>query len=247
MRKGIVVATHPEDVSVDMVMVDDGSRLSGVQLLSKSASTRSGSIDLPAVPAKQNKWDITQLTGQDILAVIDMVGRTPMVVGFQYPQINQMLFADPLLKFERHQSDVISYTDGDGNFGIIHPSGAFVQVGENTTAPQFAGKNVDGTLLVDRNTDKAVSVTISLGGQAVVVHLNPNGTGDVTLTNALAITAPDINFKATNQMTFDTPKAHFTGEIDSDGDQVAEGISQVNHGHTKVKEGDDISGPPAAA
>jgi len=223
MRKGIVVATHPEDVSVDMVMVDDGSRLSGVQLLSKSASTRSGSIDLPAVPAKQNKWDITQLTGQDILAVIDMVGRTPMVVGFQYPQINQMLFADPLLKFERHQSDVISYTDGDGNFGIIHPSGAFVQVGENTTAPQFAGKNVDGTLLVDRNT------------------------GDVTLTNALAITAPDINFKATNQMTFDTPKAHFTGEIDSDGDQVAEGISQVNHGHTKVKEGDDISGPPAAA
>ena len=154
-RKGIVVATHPEDPSVDLVMVNDGSRLTGVQLMAPmGASARTGSIDLPEVPEKKDKWDITKETGQDMIAIVDYVGRTPVVTGFMYPQISQMTFKDPKMRFNRHQSDVMSYIDGDGNMGIIHPGGAFIQIGEKPEKPDLADKNADASLKADRNTGK---------------------------------------------------------------------------------------------
>lgn len=45
LRLGRVVAIHPEDNSVDIVMTDDGARLVGVQALSHAAGTRSGLVD----------------------------------------------------------------------------------------------------------------------------------------------------------------------------------------------------------
>ena len=74
-RKGIVVDTHPEDHSVDLVMTDDGSRLIGVKVLSQNGSSRSGSVDMPEVSGRKNKWDISQKTGQEVLAAVAFMGR----------------------------------------------------------------------------------------------------------------------------------------------------------------------------
>lgn len=243
-RKGIVVATHPEDHSVDLVMVDNGERLIGVQLQTPSGSTRTGSVDLPAVPEKKDKWDITKDTGQDMHAIVDYVGRTPIVTGFLYPQINQMLFKDPKMRFNRHQSDVMSYTDGDGNFGIMHPSGAFIQVGEKPEKPELESKNADQSLKPDRNTGKKVYLRVALAGNVAELTMTPDGTCTLKLQQNLEIECDKASVKAPGGMTFDTPKAHFTGEVTSDGDMTAGDISLQKHKTSGVKSGSDTSDKP---
>ena len=54
-----------------------------------------------------------------------------------------------------------------------------------------------------------------------------------------------LNVKASESVNFDTPLMTATGRIESLGDQVAAGVSQLEHVHLKVKTGDDESGPPA--
>jgi len=55
-----------------------------------------------------------------------------------------------------------------------------------------------------------------------------------------------LNIKATNSVNFDTPTITQTGMIVSQGDQVASGVSQINHLHGDVQTGGGQSGPPVA-
>lgn len=55
-----------------------------------------------------------------------------------------------------------------------------------------------------------------------------------------------LNIKASVSVNFDTPTITQTGQIISDGDQVAGGISQINHVHTSTQPGSGQSGVPAA-
>lgn len=179
-------------------MVDDGSRLTGVQLMAPmGASARTGSIDLPEVPEKKDKWDITKETGQDMIAIVDYVGRTPVVTGFMFPQISQMTFKDPKMRFNRHQSDVMSYIDGDGNMGIMHPGGAFIQIGEKPEKPELASKNADASLNPDRNTGKKVFLRVALAGNVAELTMTPDGTCTLKLEKDFEVEAKgDISLKA---------------------------------------------------
>ncbi|WP_448144616.1 phage baseplate assembly protein V [Pseudomonas silesiensis] len=53
-----------------------------------------------------------------------------------------------------------------------------------------------------------------------------------------------LNIKATDSVNFDTPLITSTGRIETAGDQVAGGVSQINHPHEGVKQGIEQSGPP---
>lgn len=202
LRTGIVVATHPEDHSYDLVMSDDGSRLVGVQLLSMDGSARTGSVDMPAVPEKGDKWDITQTNGQDQKAVVGFVGSNPVILGFLYPQINQMLSDDPKLRLYRHQSDVYDMTDGDGNSQWAHPSGAYVRIAEDPDFVDMAGKNIDKSMSVDRNTGKSVHFRLSLADQSVVVTMTPGGTTTITMKEDFILVAEgDVSVTAHKSAT----------------------------------------------
>ena len=89
LNKGIVAAVHPEDHAVDVVLAD-GRRLTGVQVSTPNGSTRTGTFDMPAVPDKGDKWDITKITGQDQIALIGWAEGIPIVVGYLYPQISRV-------------------------------------------------------------------------------------------------------------------------------------------------------------
>ncbi len=225
MRKGIVVSTHPEDYSVDLLMVDNGERLVGVQVLTSNGSARSGTVDLPAVPEQENKWDISRENGQDMHAIVAYVGRTPIVTGFLYPQISQMTLNDPKAKLSRHQSDVMTYTDGDGNTCWMHPGGAFIQVGESPERPELGGKNADGSLEPDRNTGRKVYLRVSLAGNVARLTMTPDGSCELLLEKDFDlvakghanITCNDATVKADESVTIDTPEAHFTGNLTVDG------------------------------
>lgn len=206
-RVAYIVAVHPEDHSVDVVMADNGDRVTGVQVMAYGASERTGHIDLPSVPNKKSKWDITEKTGQDMKAVIDYVGRTPIVTGFLFPQINQMLQSDGKMKYSRHQSDVQQYIDGDGNFQYSHPSGTFIRVAEDTDFNDMAGKNVDKNAAVDRNTDKPVNIHIELAGQKVVLTLGKDGNCSLSMQGRLDIQAEDVvSIKSSKEIKLNAPK-----------------------------------------
>ncbi|MGI3746222.1 MAG: phage baseplate assembly protein V [Janthinobacterium lividum] len=53
-----------------------------------------------------------------------------------------------------------------------------------------------------------------------------------------------LNITATDSVNFDTPKITQTGQIISQGDQLAGGVSQINHPHSGVQAGNGQSGPP---
>ena len=53
-----------------------------------------------------------------------------------------------------------------------------------------------------------------------------------------------LNIKATTGVNFDTPEITQTGRIVSQGDQVAGGVSQINHPHGDVQFGNGQGGPP---
>lgn len=52
-----------------------------------------------------------------------------------------------------------------------------------------------------------------------------------------------LNIKAGSSVNFDTPLITQTGRIVSEGDQVADGVSQINHPHSGVMPGNGQSGP----
>lgn len=53
-----------------------------------------------------------------------------------------------------------------------------------------------------------------------------------------------LNVKASGSVNFDTPVITSTGRIESAGDQLAGGVSQMKHLHDGVERGDKQSGPP---
>lgn len=248
LRQGIVVAVHPEDHAVDLLMVDNGERLVGVQVQSANGSSRSGSIDLPEAPKRQKKWDITEATDMETIAFVDYVsGRNnPVVTGFRIPQVNSMLSKDPAVTLSRSKSDVMRYDDGKGNFGILHPSGAFIAVGATPDVYDFPSM-ADGALTLDRNTEQKTYMRVALGGQAVDIVMSPDGDLKISLKKDFTLECQSGTVKATEGLTFDTPKAHFTGEVTSEKDMIAGTVSLQKHLNTGVVKGGDKSGPPATS
>ena len=205
LRKGIVVEVHPEDHSVDIVMADDGSRLVGVQVMTPNGSTRTGTVDLPAIPKRKNKWDVSKPTGQDLHAIVGFVGRNPVVNGFIFPQVNQMLSADPTLRIQRHQSDVVETLDGKGNYQWIHPSGTYLRFGE--TPDLEAPANADGGAKADRNTDRKPFVRLGLAGGAMELTISPDGSIKVT-------TMKGVDIEAAEQSTIKAPKLILDADVE---------------------------------
>lgn len=60
----------------------------------------------------------------------------------------------------------------------------------------------------------------------------------------LEVDTVTLKVKAQVAVEFDTPLIRTTGRIESDGDQVAGGVSQINHPHEGVMPGPGQSGKP---
>lgn len=241
-----VVATHPEDNSVDLVMINTGGRLAGVQLMSGDGSTRSGTVDLPEVAEPPDgKWGM-QATEDDLIAVVDYIDGQPVVAGFLLPQVNQMTFKDKRLKVQRHQSDFYHSVDGNGNAQWVHPSGTYIRIGEAAGLDDLKGKDADGKFDASRNSGKKVSVRIGMGGGTAEFTISPDGAVRLVTKSTVDVEADgQVTVKAAH-VEVDTPDAHFTGTIHADGDIVAGTVSLQKHVNTGVRSGSDSSGPPEA-
>lgn len=206
LRFGRVVTIHPEDNAVDLVMVDDGSHVPGVQVLGGLASTSTGLTDL-AEPAPQagDKWALTNTGGREMLAAcLPAAGGRLWVIGFRFPQIGQMTFKAHGRMVYRHQSDVYVTVDDAGNLEVSHPSGTFLRIGETSGHEDLTGQDVDGKWKIARNTARAPHVSLQVvngGVQKASVHIDPSGnlsisnagTTDINTTGAMTISAASLS------------------------------------------------------
>jgi hypothetical protein len=231
LRYGVVVATHPEDHSVDLVMTDDYSRIAGVQVLTSNGNGVYGSNDLycPDEKSGADKWDITKAGPTNPVAAVDFSGVMPVVVGFRYPQVNQMTFKEPNLRVDRHASDVYSTLNAAGDFEKVWPNGTFVRVGATPDHVDLTGQGADSKWKVEKNTGAALHLRFVLGAAKVDLHMDPSG--NITLTHEGNLTVhtkgqatvnvdgtADVtvggNTKLTTpKLTVEAPESTFTGHV----------------------------------
>lgn len=256
LRIGYVVETHPEDHSVDLVMADDGSRVVGAQVVAPDASVRSGTAGLPKVtPKGKGKWDISQAPDDAMKAMVGFVhGRQPVVVGFLFPQINQMLpKKGSTAKRYRHPSDLETLIDDDGNLQITHPSGTYIRIGEST---DHAPAAVADQTKTDRNTSRRVNIHIGLADGALELTLSPTGGVSLRCNQRVSIDAgQEVRVKAPS-VRLETPSVLATQDVTIQGDLEVQGSTSVQaiasrskdisstHRHRDTMSGPGTSGIP---
>lgn len=208
LRLAKVVRFIPEAHAANLLFLDDGSRVPMVQVLSGSASTNTGVVDMaqPDAGPSGDEWDPLDSGTRDVIAVVGFVRRVPVVLGFLYPQVTQMLFTDRNRKVERHASDVYTTIDDDGNVEVFHPSGTYFRIGTSPAHEDLTGKDFDGKWKIERNTDKAVHVHLSVknaGTEVASLDLDPDG-------NLAGEVANDVDLTAGNQIRAQVPNTSLT-------------------------------------
>lgn len=256
LRVGYVVETHPEDHSVDLVMADDGARVIGAQVVAPDASARSGTAGMPKVtPKSKDKWDITQAPDDAMKAMVGFVhGRQPVVVGFLFPQINQMLpKKGSTARRYRHPSDLETLIDDGGNLQVTHPSGTYIRIGETIdhAAPEVADKTA-----TDRNTARKVNIHIGMADGALELTLSPTGAVSLRCNQGVTVDAGQkVHVKAPS-VTLETPIVTATQNVTIQGNLTVQGSTAVEaiasrghdisstHVHRDTMSGPGTSGVP---
>ena len=160
---GRVYGIHPESQSID-VRLDNGRILTGVPLISLSASKNSGCIDLPDISADNTA-----------LAIIDFVSHErPICLGFLHPKGNNHGFYDNR-SFHLHNSGVYHTITPDGEATLKHPSGAFAIMGELTSPDALENTDYQEKFAATKNTGKAPVFTFGFDGSPVRIKFTPTG------------------------------------------------------------------------
>lgn len=241
-----VVNVHPESHAVDLVIMEDGRRISGVQVISQSAGTDFGSSDL-ALPDATG-YDAKNTKTRDIYAVVSWVRDIPVVLGFLFPQVAQCLFADKERMVYRHPSDVYLTIDGKGNTELYHPSGAYLRLGESGAHEDLTGKDYDKVWKIKRNTSRKVNIHLEQAGGTATVNITPEGAIKVTSQSTVTFESDGETTVKAPHVTVDTPEAKFTGNIVAagtitdlaeSGGRSMDGMRQVfnDHDHTDPQGG----------
>ena len=209
LRFAKIIKTHAPSHSVDVVYADDGTRACGVQVMTSRASTNSGVVDLPEPSTPDDdEWSPkpTNPYGdndkRDMLAVVAMVGVTPVVIGYVFPQVNHLAMPEGThLTIDRHGSDLTVVTEDNANHTIMHPGGSYIHIG-NGTKPNLEGQDYDEVFKIYRNKTSAnialhtnrASIVIEAGGDIAIyaerdIAINAGNNISITAGNIISANA----------------------------------------------------------
>jgi len=237
---GRVIKVHQHDNSLDVQLVYDGSRLTGVPLLSPSMTTSSGLVDMHH--PEGNGYDAAGSKTKDIYVVLARTDSGFLAMGFISPQVNQMNFDRVNFKIDRHASDVYSTIDNDGNLEVAHPSGTFLRMATSPAHEDLTGQDFDKLWAVTRNTDKNVWLSVQVanaGGVKASITIDP--TGNVSLTHAgnLTVTTSGAASLTAASLAITAPTT-ITGALTVTGASLTHNGVNVGATHTH---GGIVAGP----
>lgn len=186
IRIGKITAVHPQANAIDVMFVDDGSRMVGVQVLRPRAGTRSGvmGLDKPAEPS-DDPWDAVLTGDQDVLAIVALTSAMPVCLGFLPPQVGQMTFEEEGLYLDRYPSDAYTLTDKDGGYEINHPSGAHIVINEPGEPRDIDRRDFDERWRIEKNADKKPHIMLKTNNSFIRIswddNSNPYNDGAITI------------------------------------------------------------------
>lgn len=272
LRLAKVTRAHPEDHSVDLLMLDTADRVPGVQVLGDFAGTDFGESGLvePDQVNPDDPWSPRDTKTRDLLAVVGQIRQSFVVIGFLFPQVAQALFARKNFRVKRYPSDVYTTVDDAGNVEVAHPSGTFIRIGESLAHEDLTGQDFDRIWQVTKNTGRSVGVRVEVGGggggarrstwtMAADGTVTLDATAPVTVVApSLLVDAPQSTFTGTvtvaGLFTFQasmvgTGTAAISGAVTAGGAVSAPavsagGISLGSHRHSGVQGGSGTSGGP---
>lgn len=237
---GVVVATYPAGQSVDVLLTDDGSRLSNVQVLVPTGSSDTGEVDLPDIglPADDTRWDIKLAAERYVRAVVGFIRGAPVVIGFLLPQITQLTFDQKNRRIMRHASGAYSTIDGQGNTEFYHPSGAYVRIAASGAHEDLSGKDVDGKWKAGGGSPAHIHIEQAAGTAAV--DIAPDGSITVNTNSTVTATAAGAVYVKAPSVTLDTPNTTCTGNLTVDGGlsvMGTGGAASAMHGNLAIDGG----------
>lgn len=235
MNLARVTAYHPETHKADLLFIKDGRLVPGVRVMCADASTDSGTIGL-AVPDAQAKADpyAPPAAGERVLiACVGYYDGMPVVQGFLFPEVSEMLFPDPGRIMVRTPSDFYHTVDGKANAEWFHPSGAYVRIATTPAHEDLVGKDRHGKFNPRRNSGEKVHIHIEQAGGMASVDIDPDGkitimsesdlvaefqgAATVHTVGKTTITAESGATVKAPEVLVDSPKSRFTGEVEVDG------------------------------
>jgi len=203
MRLAKVIKVHPQNFAVDLVFLDSGWFMPGVQVLMTTISTCSGMVDLPSpVVDEADPRDTTLLGDTDILAATLDLGGRPVVVGFLPPQVTQMAVEKENYRLFRHISDVTTSIDQGANVIFRHPSGTTIHIGQSVASGEQpeeedrGGSGYHGIWTEKKNKSKGGFV-LAVNGGDVVVKCDDGGNIKIKAITRIALEAPLITLDGT--------------------------------------------------
>lgn len=236
LRSAKVVGVANQGRAVSLIYMDDGSQVPNVQVMSGAASSKAGRSLLHKPTPPKTPGDPTKTNDQDVYALVGtLMGGIPIVLGFYFPQVSQMMFDRDNFLIDRHPSDVYHTIDDDGNVTVRHPSGTSIVISTDPEAEDLTGQDFDKKFAIARNADKAVHVRVKVmnaGVQKADLHLDPDGNlildlaGDATVTVAgdlHATVAGDAEVAVTGDLTSSADSWTHTGDVTVDGEFHATG------------------------
>jgi hypothetical protein len=244
LRPALVLRTHPEHQTADIMFLEDGWRVPGVPVMSPSLSSQSGWHDLPAetVEIDEKRGDIPD--GLYLYCVVGLMRGAPVILGFLPPSRNETCFKNRFM--HRLASDVYLTVDGDGNLELFHPSGSYFRLAETPGHEDLAGQDEQGRWEIRNNTQRAPHIMLQVahgGSTRFTFHITPAGELSVS-------TEEPISIHAGGGALLDTPLLYCTGDVQVDGDVQANGdvragsVSLRKHVHNGVKRGGSYTSRP---
>lgn len=176
MKLAKVVAVRPGN-KVDLVFLDNGQRVPGVPVMADLASSSSGQLGLvtPDAQGEADPYDAPSRSGRDLIACVGFYGPAPVVQGFLFPEVSEMIFEDKDRYLLRTASDFVHTVDGNGNAEWWHPGGAYIRMGESAAHDDLTGRDLNGKFRPSRNAERQVHIHIAQAGGTATVDISPNG------------------------------------------------------------------------
>lgn len=243
---GRVVKVHQHDNSLDIQLSYDGSKITGVPLISPTMSSSSGRVDIHH--PELSDWDTTGSSTRDVHVIVALFNGQYLAIGFLAQQVSQMMFDRQNFRIDRHASDVYSTIDKKGNIELAHPSGTFIRIATDPGHEDLTGKDFDNLWDVSRNKTEAVwlAVTVAKNGKPTTnLQIDPDGNvtlvnnGDLTINSkgGASINAKSVTVNANTKIN---------GSLSINGSAVDHNGTNIGkkHAHKGVKSGPSVSSKP---
>jgi hypothetical protein len=199
IRIARVTAVHPEAQKMEVIFLDTGDYGRDVQLMTPYGGTDFGLTTGIPEPEQEGHdfnmepWDPDK---RHINAVVATCGSIHICLGYLYPQVTHMAFTkdrDKNRLIERHTSDFVRTIADDGDMDMVHPSGAYLRIGNGSTPDDLAGNDFDGVWNIKHNKSGAVTVALvnNSNGASTSVILLPDGTVEIRASKDVDIRAQE--------------------------------------------------------